>query len=100
MTPEQRQQGFQVAALLELVKIPVGTTFSNPIPRSVLPSATHDRLVIQAALGYLLANGIIEVKPQAEWPFTLPMRLPEHLAPDVKAAVDKAIAARGPMAAS
>jgi hypothetical protein len=88
-----------VAALVSAVAIPVGMAFSNPVHRAVLPSGVRDRLVIDAALGYLVAHGIITVKPLDEWPLTLPNRLPEDLAPDVQAEVDRALA-RGPLATS
>ena len=52
------------------------------------PPAVRSRVAVEAAIGYLVGQGLIEVKPDSEWPEYLPMQTPEHLLP----AVDEYIA--------
>lgn len=50
---------------------------------SALPGADRTRIVVEAALGYLIAQGLIEVRPAADWPQTVSLETPDHLRPDV-----------------
>lgn len=52
-----------------------------------LTAAQRTRLLIAAALGYLIGEGLITVKPEEEWPEYLNMRIPGHLRPDVAEAM-------------
>jgi len=46
-------------------------------------AATHTKLVVEAAVGYLLGEGLIVVKPANEWPDMLGFQIRPHLLPDV-----------------
>lgn len=47
-----------------------------------VPRAVISRLTVEAALGYLIGQGLIKVLPRGEWPEYLEMQTPEHLVPD------------------
>ena len=49
--------------------------------------AARTELIVQAALGYLIGEGFITVKPRDEWPPFTTMTIPAHLQPDVARAV-------------
>ncbi|SNY28938.1 hypothetical protein [Paractinoplanes atraurantiacus] len=51
------------------------------------PQVVYSRLTVEAALGYLIGHGLVKVAPQEEWPEWQPVEIPEHLLPDVAAAV-------------
>lgn len=49
----------------------------------LLTQASQTRLIVQAALGFLIGEGLIEEKPQPEEGNYVHMRVPGHLAPAV-----------------
>jgi hypothetical protein len=52
-----------------------------------LSNAARTRLIVEAALAYLVGHGLIAVMPDGEWPDFVPMRVPPELKPDVDADV-------------
>lgn len=55
--------------------------------------ASWNRLLVEAAIGFLLSEGLIEATPQTEERF-LRIGIPEHLMPDADSAVASAAALR------
>lgn len=47
-----------------------------------VPNAARTRLIVEAALAYLVGNRLIAVVPDEEWPDLLPVRVPPELKPD------------------
>lgn len=47
-----------------------------------LSNAARTRLIVEAALAYLVGNELITVAPDEEWPDWVPSRIPPDLKPD------------------
>jgi hypothetical protein len=54
----------------------------NPDLRQ-LPDAARTRIIVTAALGYLIGHGLVTVAPAADWERWLSTDIPEHLRPDL-----------------
>lgn len=48
-----------------------------------LSNAARTRLILEAALAYLVGNELIAVTPDGSWPDFVPMQVPPELRPDV-----------------
>jgi hypothetical protein len=53
-----------------------------------LPSQAQTRIVVQAALGYLIGESLITVAPEKEWKRWLPVTIADHLRPDISGQLD------------
>lgn len=48
-----------------------------------LSGAARTRLIVEAALAYLVGNELVTVTPDEQWPDFMPMQVPTELKPDV-----------------
>jgi hypothetical protein len=58
----------------------------NAAAIAALPSAYRSRITVEAAIGYLIAEGLIRVTPDDEWPEYVSLELPDYLKPDIAGA--------------
>jgi hypothetical protein len=85
LTPEQLQQIADRDVLVEEAALATHAfVISHPEMR-VLPMAYQTRMIMEATIGFLLSETLIQVTP--DWPECLGMGLPGHLQPDVAAVV-------------
>lgn len=47
-----------------------------------LSNAARTRLIVEAALAYLIGNELVTVAPDEQWPDFMPMNVPPELKPD------------------
>lgn len=62
----------------------------NHADMTVLTQVTRESVIVQTALGYLIAHRLITVTPEDEWPEWLALDCPPEMAPDVAALARRA----------
>ncbi len=95
-TEHDRQVADRDRAVQACVFAVDNTLIDNPAVRA-LPGADQTRITLEAALGYLIGHGLVEVKPQDEWPEWLAVDMPDHMRVDVEARVRAAAERRAAM---
>lgn len=58
----------------------------NAAAIAALPSAYRSRITVEAAIGYLISEGLIQVTPDEEWPEWISLELADWMRPDIAGA--------------
>lgn len=84
-TPEQQEQRELRDRLVKSAIFAVdGVAMKGRPMLDAMPAAMTTRIIAEAVVGSLLAQGLITPLPDDQWPEWLTTDIPEHLAPDVE----------------
>lgn len=87
-TPEQQAQ--HIADRDRLTHLALLATdnviIDNASAIAALPGAYRSRITVEAAIGYLISAGLIQITPADQWPEYVSLELADYLKPDVAGA--------------